>query len=339
MLKRFLAIPTPVVFLVSVGIAILLLWQQGAMGEIGPALRSANPWQIVAGLLLYLAGLILLCVRWSVLVRMIGGKPDSLLASEAFVTSVAMNYAAPLSLAIPGRALLTMRALGLSKSETAGLSFWEVAADLLVLAAGTGLWILLGGWRGEGLGDIDSTWAIGGLLLALIALVAIVAAIRSIKRLRTLAASLLGKIGPSLRHPMRRPGPAALALALTILFWIIQGVVIGILLTAIDGVRPAGLLVLGLTTFPILIGMISPVPGGAGIREALMIAVAGVHSANEASVLLAGVTYRIALFAALPVLYLAIRLLIEMRPGGRGTIGGEAAPSLLTTPGGERDLD
>lgn len=339
MLKRVLAIPTPVVFLFSIAIAIGLLMVQGALDDIGPALRGANLWQIVAGLLLYIAGLTLLCIRWSILVRMIGGKPDALLASEAFVTSVAMNYAAPLSLAIPGRALLTMRALGLSKSETAGLSFWEVAADLLVLAAGTGIWILAGGWRGEGLESVDRQWAIGGLLLGLLAIGAIVAAITVIGRLRVLAKSLLGKIAPSLLHPWQRPAPALLALFLTIVFWIVQGAVMWILLTAIDGVRPEPLLVLGLVSFPILVGMISPIPGGAGIREALMIAVAGVHGASEASVLLAGITYRIALFAALPLLFIAIRALIQMRPGGRGTIGPDATTSYSSTSGGDGDFD
>ncbi|MGD9712980.1 MAG: YbhN family protein [Thermomicrobiales bacterium] len=319
--------------------AIVLLVWQGSLSEIGPALRSANAWQIAAGLILYLFGLVLLCIRWSVLVRMIEGKPDVLVASEAFITSVAMNYAAPLSLAIPGRALLTMRALGLNRSQTAGLSFWEVAVDLLVLAAGTVIWVLAGGWRGEGLDGVDRSWAIGGVVLGVIALVTIVAAVTTIKRLRSLALSLLGKIGPSLRHPWDRPWPASISLLLTVVFWIDQGAVIAVLLTAIDGDRPDMLLVLGLVTFPILIGMLSPVPGGAGIREALMIAVAGVHGANEASVLLAGVTYRIALFSALPVLYLVIRGLLHIRDGERGTIATDASSTVLTAPGGDRESE
>lgn len=309
------------------------------MSEIGPALRTANGWQIAAGLLLYLLGLSLLCIRWSVLVRMIGGKPDSLVASEAFVTSVAMNYAAPLSLAIPGRALLTMRALGLSKSETAGLSFWEVAVDLLVLAIGSAIWVLAGGWRGEGLDGVDRTWAVGGFILAVVALLAVVMALTLVSRLRSMAIALLGKIGPGLRLPWQRPIPAMVSLALTVIFWIVQGTVMFILLTAIDGVRPSLLLVTGLVSFPILIGMLSPVPGGAGIREALMIAVAGVHGANEASVLLAGVTYRIALFSALPILYLVIRLAIHLRDGDRGTIGPDANATLLTSSGNERESE
>jgi uncharacterized membrane protein YbhN (UPF0104 family) len=336
LLRRLLAIPTPVVFLLSVGIAVLLLWQQGAVTDIGPALRSANIGQMALAFALYLAGLVLLCLRWHVLVKMIGGNSDGLRASEAFVTSVAINYAAPLSLAIPSRALLTMRALGLNRTETAGLTFWEVAADLLVLALATLLWLLVGGWRGEDLG-LDNGYVYLGVFLAVCAVLAIVAALVMIQRLRALAIALYGRVAPGLRYPRQRPRPAAFALGLTGVFWITQGLVLWTMLQAIDGESPPASLVLGLVSLPILIGMLSPVPGGAGIREALMIAVAGVHGAGEASVLLAGVTYRIALFAALPVLYGAIRLLLSMRGDDRGTMSDNASARDLIIPGGDSD--
>ena len=334
--RRVLAIPTPVIFVASVAIAIVLLWQQGAVREIGPALRSANLAQIALGFVLYLAGLVVLCIRWSVLVKMIGGRSDWLRASEAFVTSVAINYAAPLSLALPSRAFLTMRALGLNTTETAGLTFWEVAADLLVLALATLAWLLVGGWRGEGI-DVDNGYVYLGIILAVVALVAAIFALVMVRRLRALAVSLYGRVAPGLRYPRHRPHAAAAALSLTVLFWATQALVLYVLLEAIDGEGPAFTLVLGLVSMPILIGMLSPVPGGAGIREALMIAVAGVHGANEASVLLAGVTYRVALFAALPVLYGAIRLLLYMRGDARGTIPDNASTSEVILPGGDSD--
>ncbi|CAN5486512.1 hypothetical protein BH23CHL4_BH23CHL4_05150 [soil metagenome] len=335
-LRRLLAVPTPIVFLASVAIAIVLLWQQGAVKEIGPALRSANLGQLALAFLLYLAGLVLLCIRWHVLVKMIGGKPDALRASEAFVTSVAINYAAPLSLAIPSRAFLTMRALGLNKTETAGLTFWEVATDLLVLALATIAWLLVGGWRGEGV-ELDNGFVYLGLAMALGAMLAAVAALIMVRRLRALAASLYGRVAPGLRYPRQRPKPAMMALGLTGLFWMAQGLVLWTLLQAIDGTSPELALVLGLVSLPILVGMLSPVPGGAGIREALMIAIAGVHGAGEASVLLAGITYRIALFATLPVLYGVIRLLLHLRGGNRGTIPDSASSSDLIIPGGDSD--
>lgn len=314
-LKRLTSIPTPVIFAFSLVMALLLLWQQDALSSIRPAIRNADPWIIAAGLLLYLAGLGLLCVRWNLLVTMVSGSTNNLKASEAFITSVAVNYAAPLSLALPSRAYLTKRALGLGTAETASITFWEVASDLAVLAVGTVLWIAIGGWRGQGV-DVDDRILGSGLLLGILALLAVYIAAKRAARLRSIVLKMRNHFTEALKHPGRRPRQSAMALAVTVLYWVVQGGVLYLLLKAIDGTDPKVSLVLGLTTLPILVGMLSPVPGGAGVREALMIAVASVHGANEANVLLAGVTYRIALFAAIPILYGIIRILIALRGGG-----------------------
>lgn len=313
-LKRLTSIPTPVIFVFSLVMAILLLWQQNALSSVRPAIRNADPWIIAAGLLLYLLGLALLSVRWNMLVTMVSGATRHLQAAEAFITSVAVNYAAPLSLALPSRAYLTKRALGLGTAETAAITFWEVAADLAVLALGTLLWILVGGWRGQGVSIDDRIVGLGAALV-FGGLLAIVIALRRVARLRAMVHKLRGHFTEALKHPARRPRQTLMALTVTVIYWIVQGGVLFLLLKAIDGESPKLSLVLGLTTLPILVGMISPVPGGAGVREALMIAVASVHGANEANVLLAGVTYRIALFAAIPILYAVIRALIIVRHG------------------------
>lgn len=313
-LKRLTSIPTPVIFAFSLVMALLLLWQQDALSSIRPAIRNADPWTIVAGLLLYLVGLALLCVRWNLLVTMVSGATRHLKASEAFITSVAVNYAAPLSLALPSRAYLTKRALGLGTAETASITFWEVASDLAVLAVGTVIWIAIGGWRGQGIGVDDRIVGLGAVLV-LGGLLAAYIAIRRAARLRSIVFKMRNHFTEALKHPTRRPRQTAMALAVTVIYWIVQGGVLFLLLKALDGSSPKISLVLGLTTLPILVGMLSPVPGGAGVREALMIAVASVHGANEANVLLAGVTYRIALFAAIPILYGIIRILIAARGG------------------------
>jgi len=321
-LKRLTSIPTPVIFAFSLTMAVLLLWQQDALSSIRPAIRNANPWTVTAGLLLYLIGLALLCVRWNLLVTMVSGATRHLRASEAFITSVAVNYAAPLSLALPSRAYLTKRALGLGTAETASITFWEVASDLAVLAVGTLLWIAVGGWRGQGVAVDDRLVGLGALLL-LGGLLAVVIAIRRAARLRSIVYKMRNHFTEALKQPARRPRQTIMSLLVTVIYWTVQGGVLFLLLKAIDGTSPAIALVLGLTTLPLLVGMLSPVPGGAGVREALMIAVASVHGANEANVLLAGVTYRIALFAAIPILYGIIRVLIALRHGNeeRGGIG------------------
>ena len=62
-------------------------------------------------------------------------------------------------------------------------------------------------------------------------------------------------------------------------------------------------LITGLMGCPVLIGMVSPVPGGAGIREALMAAAAQVSGVASAPVILAAVAYRLALFIVTPVIW------------------------------------
>ncbi|CAN5685639.1 hypothetical protein BH23CHL5_BH23CHL5_08420 [soil metagenome] len=336
MVNRALAIPTPLIFLGAIVTACLLLWRQGALSDIGPALRGASLWQMATAMVLYSIGLLLLCLRWHVLVQMIDGNKNLLRSSEAFVTSVALNYAAPLSLALPSRALLTMRALGLSKTQTAGLTFWEVAADLLVLSGLTAIWLATGGWR-AGQSHVDRTWVVSGAMLALLAAVAVGLAFSKVRRMQKLAKELLIRVAPGLAYPRTNPGLAAGAFMLSLLFWVTQGGVLWILLRAIDRQNPELLLVLGLISMPILVGMLSPIPGGAGIREALMIAVAGVHGASEASALLAGITYRVALFAALPILYLAIRAAIFVKADDRGTMASAPADGAHGNSGGERD--
>jgi uncharacterized membrane protein YbhN (UPF0104 family) len=127
-------------------------------------------------------------------------------------------------------------------------------------------------------------------------------------------------------YPRRRPREATYAVVTSLVYWIGQGVVIWLLLTAMTDDAGA-LLALGLVSLPVLVGMLSPVPGGAGIREALMLAVARVHHADAGAVLLAAITYRIALFAAIPVLYLVVRFWLSHRKDG-GTV-----PSAVSSAG------
>jgi uncharacterized membrane protein YbhN (UPF0104 family) len=54
--------------------------------------------------------------------------------------------------------------------------------------------------------------------------------------------------------------------------------------------------------------MLSPVPGGAGVREALMAGMAGLEGIPAAPVVLAAVCYRLALFAVTPIVWGLLRM-------------------------------
>lgn len=304
---RLLAVPTPLIFLVSVGLAVLLLWWQGTLDEVGPVARAADWTTIAEAFLLYLAGQVLLCVRWQRLIQIAHGATDLARAAEAFLTSVVVNYAAPIGLAVPTRAALTKRAFGLNASQTAAVALWEVGCDVIVLGLASLVWLVGTGAGSDAIGrasDVSMLWFV--LAVAVILTLAIVAH-AAFRRWPHHGRRLGRGATDLLMYPRQEPGAAALILVITIGYWVVQAVVLRLLLDATGAGTGPGL-VLGLVSIPILIGMISPVPGGAGVREALMLAVARIHHANGAAVLLAALTYRVALFAAVPLLYGLVRV-------------------------------
>ena len=96
------------------------------------------------------------------------------------------------------------------------------------------------------------------------------------------------------------------ALTLTVGFW---GTQIGVmaLLLGVFGVAPTAPLLAGLMGLPMLIGMLSPVPGGAGVREGLMAVAAQLERVPVGPVVLAAIAYRLALFVVTPVVWAVVR--------------------------------
>ncbi len=306
LLRRLSGVPTPVIFIVSVLIALGVLWAQGSLRDVARAGRDADPWLLVAAGLLYLVSLAFLAARWHLLVKMIHGTSHAMRAAEAFLTSVVINYAAPVGLAVPSRAALTKRALGLTTSETGKVALWEVGADVLVLALLSLLWIVVSGSKGiDAIDDATSPLLVLAVVVAGLALLALLLFL--VWRLKPALWARLRLEGRQfIRLPVEEPGHALRVSSVSIVYWGMQIAVLWLLLKAV-GVDPSASLTLGLVSLPILIGMVSPVPGGAGIREALMVAMAHVYDVDSTAVLLAALVYRVALFAAIPVLYAGVR--------------------------------
>lgn len=293
-----------VAFTLALAVGILLLWRQGQLGDTWRTLKEADPRVLIAGGILYLIGLAILCLRWHLLLVVVHGRSHLAIASEAFISSVAIKYLAPGGLAVPIRAALTKKALGLTLTETTAVALWELGSDILVLGVGSMIWIALGGYQSDAL---DGRW---GTILPIVAAVAFVGIVGLLvlRRLRPILASRIwGKLGEMARLPARDPRTAVVTLAISIVYWVMQGATIALMLDAV-GIRPTTLLVLGITSLPILVGMVSPGPGGAGVREVLMTGVASLHGAAAAPVLVAAVIYRVALLASIPVLYVAVQI-------------------------------
>jgi uncharacterized membrane protein YbhN (UPF0104 family) len=143
--------------------------------------------------------------------------------------------------------------------------------------------------------------------LAIAALVAVVAAVAWRRPgLRQKLVSMLTAIAIA---PTRRPLAAAYTLAVTLVYWLLQGVVLWMLVEAL-GVDVSASFMLGFTSLPILVGMLSPIPGGAAVREGLMYVVARLSDLGPQAdaILAAALIYRFALFVAIPILFVVNKL-------------------------------
>lgn len=303
---RLSRIPTPVIFLGSIGIALALLWLQGSLGDVARAARDADRRLLPAAALLYLVSLAILAWRWHFLIKMVHGASHAMRAAEAFLTSVVVNYAAPVGVAVPTRAALTKRSLGLSTSETGRVALWEVGLDVMVLTLLSLIWVLVSG--GRALDALDAAPSL--LLIAVVLAAGFVGLILLLGLVRRLKPALWARLRVEgrqfIRMPIEKPLATVGVVAVSLIYWGMQVAIMWLLLEAV-AVDATASMTLGLVSVPILVGMISPVPGGAGVREGLMVAMARVYDVDTVAVLLAALVYRVALFAAIPILYAAVR--------------------------------
>jgi glycosyltransferase 2 family protein len=298
-----LTLPTPVIFGVAAALATILLWRQGQLTEIVDSLRNAHPARVGGILLVYAASILLLGIRWHTLVRMAGGAPLWSSSAEVFLTSVIVNYAAPIGLAVPTRAALTVRDLELSPGQSGAVVGWEAALDVVALTIISGMWLFLGGSEFVRTMSIDGRVVTIFMVVVALGLVAMIAVSRS-TAIRARIAPFAGRM---LSSPVEHPMLALAAFALTGAFWAIQTGIMAALLQ-LFGVAVSLPLLCGIMGVPVLVGMLSPVPGGAGVREALMAAAAGLAGIPAGPVVLAAVAYRLALFLVTPLVWGVVRL-------------------------------
>ena len=255
----------------AVAAALAISWWSGARAaDRELSIRAdVHPGRVVAILLVYAASILAARIRWHALVRMAGGTPHWTASAEVFLTSVIVNYAAPIGLAVPTRAALTVRDLELSPGQSGAVVGWEAALDVVALCVISAAWLVLGG------SDLVQTMSVDGRVLALLAVVVGIGAVATGAASRSTAirsriAPFAGRMRSS---PAEHPMLALLAVVLTTGFW---GIQIGIMaaLLQLFGVAASLSLLLGIMGVPVLVGMLSPVPGGAGSREALMAAAA-----------------------------------------------------------------
>ncbi len=229
------------------------------------SVRDVHPGRVVAILLVYAASILLLGIRWHALVRMAGGTPHWTSSAEVFLTSVIVNYAAPIGLAVPTRAALTVRDLELSPGQSGAVVGWEAALDVVALSrhlrrVARSWWI---GSRADDECRRSGPRAPGGCRGPWCCCDAAPPADRrrsALESLRLPVACFPAR--PSTRCwrslPLRSPvGSGASSLAIMAALLQLFGVAVSLSL------------LLGIMGVPVLVGMLSPVPGGAGCQRGI----------------------------------------------------------------------
>jgi uncharacterized membrane protein YbhN (UPF0104 family) len=199
---------------------------------------------------------------------------------------------------------------------------------VIVLGAGSVLWLLIAKGSlaavGDELGDAALQFILAAVALVVLLVIGLVVLARK-PSLRRKAAGLLRTI---IVAPKQNPAAAAQVLAVSLVYWVLQGITLGVFVRAMH-VDVTATFLLGLTSLPILVGIVSPIPGGAIVRESLMYVVARLSHVPGSEVIAAAVLYRMALFVSIPILYLFTRIWIGLRervsdthlPYGESSIG------------------
>lgn len=311
MLKRLGQHPTvtwvgqrlvPVAFVGGLVAAIALLWWSGLLADAWHSIRTANPVPLVLVVCVGILLPIVHAVRWKVILDALGSHLTAAEAADLTVTSALMNYASPGFVGASAKAILARRAKEVKYEDSAASIAFEYGLDLALLVVGSVIAVLLLGpatfspllrWDT----DLPSGLIIAVAVVSVTAIVVLAWKLGAWNFVQRLMRSFL-TLGKDVDH-------FVIAL-LTLLYWLLQVSVVVLLFWAlhIDINVPNALAV---ATLPILAGMLAPVPGGIGAREAVTVALAAATSIGAAQLLSLAVLQRVLLVGALPLALLAVR--------------------------------
>ncbi len=292
----------PVVFWLALVGALIALWLSGQAAGTWDHVRSAHRLPLLAVIACGIALPLVHAVRWCVLMDALDAEVPIGLAADVTVSSSLVNYAGPGFLGAPAKAFLANRAAGAPYGKTILSMAFEQGLDFLVLLVGSVCALLVIGPQPfmDAFAGYGHTARIA-LIVGAIALIAIVVLIgrermrRGVSRIREAFAAIGSRID--------RPAVAWCTATL----WLLQAAVIASLLWAL-GMSLSLTAVLSLSTIPLLLGQVVPLPGGLGVREAAMVALAVSVGMSSGELLGFAILQRVLLVVALPVALLAVRI-------------------------------
>jgi uncharacterized membrane protein YbhN (UPF0104 family) len=280
-----------------------ILWRTGLLDTAWESARNARRRYLLLVLLVGMLLPIIHALRWTVALKALGDEMPPAEAADLTVSSALINYSSPGFLGASAKALLAKKSSNVSFEHSAVSITFEYGLDLILLLGASATVILVYGPRNfNGLVPFDTElpgwWVIpvGVVLLGGLGYLAYrLGVMRLINRIRY----AFTRLGKTVSWPK--------IIALTLLYWLGQVLVIELLVQALNlDVSLFGLI--ALSTLPLLAGILAPVPGGIGVREATTVALAALTGAGAGALLSLAVLQRVLLVAALPLSLLVVRL-------------------------------
>ncbi|MBA2451812.1 MAG: flippase-like domain-containing protein [Chloroflexia bacterium] len=293
----------PVAFWVGLAAALLVLWLSGQAGDAWRSLSGARVELLIVIVVIGMALPVIHAWRWRVIMAALGHSLAASTAAGLTVSASLINYATPGFLGAPAKAILANRAEKIPMGRSLVAIALEQGLDFLLLVFSSALVVLyIGPARFSGLLSLGGWLPSPAIGVAFVALAVVILGVIGRERVARVAGRIRGAFAQARDHVSW-----GAVVGLTLLYWLAQVAVVGVLLWALRlPVDPAMVLALG--TLPLLAGQLAPVPGGVGVREATMVALSGVTGVGAASLLGLAVLQRVLLVAALPLSLLAIRV-------------------------------
>lgn len=290
----------------SIAVGILVLLLSGDLGEMTSALVDADLREVALLLLVALALPIVHARRWQVMLRSVGHDLSLGAAVDLTISSTMINYAAPGYLWSPAKGMLARQMYGVGLGRSVPTLAAEQVLDALALLLGTIAGLLLAGPTiSRQIADRVDAPSLATLLsaagvLAVIVVAGIYVALRFGRRFvgSSIDAGRLLARDRSLRVPV---------ISLTVARWLLDTLAIWLAAKAVGVSLGLSALIL-ISNLPLLVGVISPMPGGIGFREGAMAAVAGALVIPVAAILAAAILHRAVLILALPLVAGLIRV-------------------------------
>lgn len=294
---------TTIVFVVGLTVATLALWLTGVLGDTWVGLKNAKPLPLVLVVLVGMLSPLVHALRWKVVMRSLDVELTLGEACDITVSSSLVNYASPGFVGASAKAVLANQTRSVRYSSSALAIGFEHTLDLLMMAISAAIVVLIIGPEAfrEAASPLQGLASFGVALIVLgVLAVALILAwkLGAIRYLRGMVSSAR-LLGTQVNIPVVG--------ALTLLYWLLQVIVGALMFWALD-IDLVVIDVLAIVTVPGIAGMLAPLPGGLGVKEAVTIALTTVTGASAATLVTLALVQRVLLMLALPLALGAVRL-------------------------------